>query len=286
MTRITSESFVCSYRYYTTKAALTGNLFTLGDQYVFKYKVSLALSTIWNLFVSFLDAYNEVYALPPNRACMDLYQGRTNNQVLISFLLYIPYVLIGTFAIITDWQHYLFNVDTIRNIVTQRLRMSNNACTSLVISLIILILACLRVLIYNVLSWQRVNIIWLLIVIGYVGIIIDIVKVPIQLLIMARQNEEIDRRIIEDQRNADLEGGIQRRYRRKQALVEDIEGALIVGLNEYNKRDEVEELVEYQACFKQNLRGPLASSENTGSDVRQGPVAFSQNDIPFADDSM
>ena len=221
---------------------------------------------------------------------MDLYQGRTNNQMLISFLLYIPYVLIGTFAIITDWQHYLFNaretVNTIRNIVTQRLRMSNNACTSLVISLIILILACLRVLFYNVLSWQRVNIIWLLIVIGYVGIIIDIVKVPIQLLIMARQNEEIDRRIIEDQRNDDLEGGIQRRYRRKQALVEDIEGALIVGLNEYNKRDEVEELVEYQACFKQNLRGPLASSEYVGSDVKQGTVAFSQNDIPFADDSM
>ena len=67
-------------------------------------------------------------------------------------------------------------------------------------------------------------------------------------------------------------------------MVEDIEGALIVGLNEYNKRDEVEELVEYQNCFKEKC--PLASSEYIGSDVRQGPVAFPQNDIPFADDSM
>ena len=186
------------------------------DQYVFNYKVGLGISALWNSFVSFLDVYFEVYALPPNRACMNYTTGRTNLELLIGFLLCTPYVLVGIFTIIIDYQLYNLNVKdavkTLVSTVTQRMRQARTSLfqqipiRSLLISTLIVILACGRTISYNVISaLAGTDIVYrVMLGIGYTFMTVDIFKIPVQLLWTFKKNTKNTKSTAEDKRKAVL----------------------------------------------------------------------------------
>ena len=214
------------YRYSIINAAHTGTAIPSDAQYAFRFKIGLALATIWNFCVAFFDGFYEVYALAPNRACMHIYQGRTNPNlhILLICLLYTPYVLVGIFALGIDGLHYLLNSNSNSSSLvntTQRFQQSlfqQIPFRSFLISLFIVLFAGVRAVIYNVMSWLQAHVFWILIAYCYATITLDIAKAPFQLVFLFTKNSVNMRRTTEHRRQAVIQRAREERLARQEMI--------------------------------------------------------------------
>ena len=172
-------------RYYSKNAErYTKNGYPSDDQLVFKYLTGLVSSGIWNLFVAFLDGYNQVYALPPNRACMSSSSHRPDLHFLITFLMWGPYVMLSIYKMAINLYHYISNT-TLKDIRKTLKNGVQSLQNHIQFYSALLVVTALIFMTWRIISFYvtplRGNLYWLLIAFCYFSITIDVVKVPLQL---------------------------------------------------------------------------------------------------------
>ena len=188
------------------------NGYASDDKCVFYYQLGLISSGIWSTFVVTIDAIYETSFFAPHTFCMNTSTERTMQQILFTLLMLVPYILDGIFAFLTEtnWERDLFNAWELSNslgITSRKIPFR-----TLLFSVVVLVFVLILPFAFHCASWLIANADWQPIILCFILISIDVLKVPLQLKWKFKENTltpSNHRRITEDQRIISLQHSSQ-----------------------------------------------------------------------------